>query len=545
MTRAATHARMFAASLALAACLLTAAPATGESGDTTWTLAGTGIVGDSGDGGQAREAEINQPRSIFATATGGYVWAEPWSNRVRIVGADGVITTLAGNGASGFGGDGGPATAATLRFVHAAAPTADGGYLLADTLNNRIRKVSASGVISTVAGTGSAGYTGDNGPATSARINNPRGVVALADGGFLFPDTNNHRVRKVSAVGVITTVAGTGVQGFTGDGGLATAAQLSAPFAVAPTADGGFLIIDVGNQRIRRVAPDGTISTVAGTGVAGYSGDGGPATAAQLNSPHNLVALADGGFLVADSTNERVRHVAPDGTISTLIGDGVRGYSGDGGPAAAARISVPKGVGVTASGDVLIAEEQNNRIRFIGSIVAPAGTTAPTVNGTAREGQTLTAAAGGWTGTGPVISYQWQRCQPACENIVGASAKTYVPAASDVGSTLRVGVTGSNPAGAPTAYSPETAVVAATLVPPSNTSPPTISGIPAEGQTLTVDEGTWTGTPPLAYTYQWHRCDSAGGACTDVGGATAKTYVVASADAGSTLRVTVTASNGS
>ena len=149
---------------------------------------------------------------------------------------------------------------------------------------------------------------------------------------------------------MITTVAGTGVQGFTGDGGPATAAQLSIPFGVAPTADGGFLIVDVGNGRIRKVSAGGTITTVAGNGVDGYSGDGGPATAAQLMHPHNVVALADGSFLIADASNQRVRRVAANGIITTLIGDGSVAYSGDGGPAAAAQLSVPKAVAVTSAG---------------------------------------------------------------------------------------------------------------------------------------------------------------------------------------------------
>ena len=186
------HARVRFALASAALCLALACALIGDTAlaagsDTTWTLAGTGEAVDSGDGGQAREAAINQPRSVFPTANGGYVWAEPWSNKVRIVGPDGVIDTLAGTGAAGFDGDGGSAAAAKLNFVHAAAPTPDGGYLLADELNNRIRKVSAGGVITTVAGTGAQGYAGDGGPATAAAINNPRGVVSLPDGGFLIP----------------------------------------------------------------------------------------------------------------------------------------------------------------------------------------------------------------------------------------------------------------------------------------------------------------------------------------------------------------------
>ena len=185
------------AAVALVLVVVAGAGGTVSSG-AAWTVAGNGMSGNTGDGDQATEAEIDRPRSIFATADGGFVWAQPWSNRVRKVGPDGVISTVAGTGAAGFSGDGGPATAATLNFVHSAAPTVDGGLLLADELNNRIRKISAGGVISTVAGTGGQGYSGDGGPATAAEINNPRGVVGLADGGFLIPDSNNHRVRRVS-----------------------------------------------------------------------------------------------------------------------------------------------------------------------------------------------------------------------------------------------------------------------------------------------------------------------------------------------------------
>jgi hypothetical protein len=325
------------------------------AGSTAWTLAGTGVQGDSGDGGQAREAAINQPRSVFPTQDGGYVWAEPWSNIVRKVGPDGIVLTIAGTGAAGFGGDGGQASTATLNFVHSASPTADGGYLLADTVNSRIRKISPSGVITTVAGDGIAGYGGDGGPATAASINNPRGIVALSDGSFLIPDSNNHRVRKVSPTGVITTVAGTGTQGFSGDNGPATSANLSIPFGVAPTPDGGFLIVDVGNQRIRKVSAAGIITTVAGTGTAGYSGDGGPATSAMIANPHNVVADSSGGFYIADASNERVRYVSSGGTISTPFGTGTRGYTGDGGPGSSAQQSVPKAFGITPAADLMVA----------------------------------------------------------------------------------------------------------------------------------------------------------------------------------------------
>ena len=273
-------------------------------------------------------------------------------------------------------------------------------------------------------------------------------------------------------------MAGTGIQGFAGDGGPATAAQLSIPFGVAPTADGGYLLVDVGNQRIRKVSATGTISTVAGNGVRGYGGDGGPATAATLADPHNVVARSDGSFLIADASNERVRTVAANGIIDTLIGDGTRGDTGDGGPAATARLSVPKAVALTPAGDVLIAEDLNNRIRFVGTMVSPANVNLPTVIGNAAQGQQLTATAGGWSGTGPQISYQWQRCNPGCSSISGAGSSTYTIVAPDVGATLRVTVTASNTAGSSQASSAQTATVTGSngTSPPVNMSPPSIAG---------------------------------------------------------------------
>jgi hypothetical protein len=517
--------------------------------DPIFTIAGTGTSGYAGDGGPAISAQINQPRNIAPTADGGYVFAEPFNNDARRVSADGTITTLAGTGVAGFSGDGGPATAAQLNFVHAASPTPDGGYLLADELNNRIRKVSASGTITTVAGNGDPVYGGDGGPATAAAINNPRGVASLADGGFLIPDSNNHRVRRVWPDGTITTVAGTGVQGFSGDGGPATSARLSIPFGVAPTADGGFLIVDVGNQRIRLVSSSGTITTVAGTGVGGYSGDGGPATAAQVNNPHNVWPLADGSFFFADASNSRIRLVAADGTISTEVGTGVPDFGGDGGPANAAPIAFPKAVAVDAAGNLLVADTSNNRIRFVGPATTPANLSSPGISGAPRSGQTLTASAGGWTGVPPPTkTYQWQRCDAAgtaCMDIAFANSATYVLGAPDVGSTLLVVVTATNIAGAASASSAPTSVVTEAPSPPTNTSPPTISGTAQDGATLTADPGTWSGTPPISYAYQWVRCNASGGGCQDIATLGDRSYyTLGPADVGTTLRVRIAATNG-
>ncbi len=528
----------------LAASTVGAAP---SSVPNISTIAGTGTSGNTGDGGHATEAQIDEPRSLSALAGGGFVWAEPYSNRVRLVQPDGVTRTLAGTGSAGYSGDNGPATTAQLDFAHGAARLNDSSYVIADTLNSVIRKVATNGTITTIVGNGSPGFGGDGGPAVNAQINNPRGIAAMPDGGFVFPDSNNHRVRRVWPDGTITTIAGTGVQGFSGDGGQATLAKLSIPFSAVPTASGGFLIVDVGNQRVRKVAPDGTITTVAGNGTNGYSGDGGPATSASLSDPHAVVARSDGSFLIADTSNLRVRQIATDGTITTFAGNGTLGSGGDGGPAAAASLSYPKGLDLDASGNVLIADEQGSRIRFVGTPVAPANAALPIVSGKAQASRTLSSTSGTWTGTPPAIAYQWRRCDGSggsCTNIAGATAKTYTLGAADVGSTIRTNVTATNGAGSTTAISSQTDLVAPQGVPPENTVPPTIAGSAVGGQTLTADPGTWTGTTPIAFSYQWLRCDTAGAGCSDIDGATGQSYVLTPADVGSRIRVRVTATNG-
>src|SRR5439155_902477 len=225
------------------------------------------------------------------------------------------IFTVAGTlTVSGSTGDGGPATAAKLNEPNGVAATADGGYLIADTSNHAIRQVSPTGTITTVAGTLTvSGSTGDGGPATAAKLNSPDGVATTADGGYLIADTSNHAIRQVSPTGTITTVAGTlTVPGSAGGGGPASPARRSCALGVAATADGGYLIADASNGAIRRVSPAGTITTVAGTlSMSGSTGDGGPATAAKLTNPSGVAATAEGGFLIADRSNHAVRVVDP------------------------------------------------------------------------------------------------------------------------------------------------------------------------------------------------------------------------------------------
>jgi NHL repeat len=349
----------------VAAAALAAAPAVAAPTHHIHTVAGGG-AGGLGDGGLATDAELDSPSGIAATADGGYLIADTSQNRVRKVSPQGVITTVAGDGTGGTGGDGGPATAAQLNAPVGVAATADGGFLIAEESSQRVRRVLPDGTIVTAAGTGAGGFGGDGGPATAARLDEPEGIAPTADGGFLVADTGNHRVRKVSPDGTIVTVAGTGgFGGFGGDGGAATGAQLNRPTGVAVTADGGFLIADEANQRVRRVAPDGTIATVAGTGTPGSAGDGGPATAAQLSFPTGVAATAGGGFVVSEYGGERVRRVLPNGLIVTAAGTGTAGTTGDGGPATAAQLSGPFAVAMTAGGDLLIADSASGRVRRV------------------------------------------------------------------------------------------------------------------------------------------------------------------------------------
>jgi len=329
--------------------------------------------------GPATVPGIVHPRGLAVAPGGGFVFADAFGQTVRRVRPDGRVVVVAGTGTAGFGGDGGPATKAELDQPHGVAFTSGGVLLVADALNNRIRAVAMDGTITTVAGTGARGFSGDGGPATDAKLSGPRGVSAAPGGGYLIPDTDNDRVRLVRPDGTIVTVAG-------------PAAGLDRPFAAVAAAGGAILIADTGNDLIRKVSANGTLTTVAGNGVRGFGGDGGPATAASLNSPHNLAALPDGGFLIADEGNNQVRRVWPNGTIATVAGTGTAGFSGDGGAATAAELDQPKALAVLPDlRGYLVADAANSRIRVVSvDLRLPVGLRLPTRSLRARAG---TAAA--------------------------------------------------------------------------------------------------------------------------------------------------------
>jgi hypothetical protein len=326
---------------------------------------------------------------VAALPDGSVIIADQSNNRVRKVSPSGATTTVAGIGTPGAGGDAGPATAAQLNGPTGVASTGDGGFLIADTNNRRVRRVDAGGTISTAAGNGgdcaaSTGFAcGDGGSATSALLSLPVDVEPTGDGGFLVSDLQVNVVRRVAPDGTISRVAGNyGSEAFGGDGGPATSALLSDPIGLSRAPDGGFLVADSANHRIRKFFVGGNIGTVAGNGgicSGGACGDGGAATAAQLNLPHGVVSRPDGSFYIGDSGDNRVRRVA-GGTITNAAGnpDGTAGSSGDGGPATSAQLADPRGLDQCGN-TVLVADFGNNRARWFG--VPPVGGTTPCAPG--------------------------------------------------------------------------------------------------------------------------------------------------------------------
>lgn len=433
-----------------------------------WTVAGTGVIGSTGDAGDARSAQLNQPVDVDVDGLGAVLIAELGGNRIRRIAPDGTIHTLAGTGLAGDRGDGGPAVEAELSGPQAVMADSDNAVFVSDWNNRRVRRISPDGTIETVAGSrsgrdesggpaietrlvlpldlaplpdgrlivveqgtrllralatapaaaapvkapvayvppaaslalappipadpvaevfagrGEPGFDGEGSPRLDSLFGSPRGLATDGQGRLLIADTGNHRIRRIEFDGTVRSIAGTGEPGFAGDGGPATAAQVNRPSDVVVDSAGSILIADAGNFRLRRIDREGTITTLAGGPQPGSGGDGGPARDAQLTEPSGLVLDVRGSIYIADAPSHRVRVISPGGTISTFAGDGNPGADGDGGRAIDARVGFPQRVSIGADGDVYVSQLHDGVVRrvrrdgTIGSLVPDSSASAGT-----------------------------------------------------------------------------------------------------------------------------------------------------------------------
>jgi len=327
------------------------------------TLAGNGIEGYTDSMGVLLNAEFNHPYGLVFDRKGNLFIADHVNSAIRRISTSGVISTFAGTTTFGYSGDSSQATAATMKRPTGIAIDKYGNLYIADAEDNRIRKVDTSGIIFTYAGAGLVGYSGDGGPADSALFNNPCGVATDIAGNVYVADSGNNVIRVINPSGIISTFAGTGTSGYSGDGGPATAATLAAPVGVTTGSDGSVYVAEAGNNVIRKILPDATIITFAGNGIAGDSANNIPATAAELYAPSGLALDNRGNVYISDEKNNRIRVVDTAGIITILAGNGHSGFSGDNGPATDAELFWPKGVAVDSNYNIYIADNNNNVIR--------------------------------------------------------------------------------------------------------------------------------------------------------------------------------------
>lgn len=313
--------------------------------------------------------KLDQPNGLALDGAGNLYVSDIGTHQVLKLARGGALTRIAGTGAAGYNGDGIPALQARLNAPMDLAFDAAGNLLIADTYNHRVRRIDRQGRISTVAGNGRDDYSGDGGPAVKAALNNPQGIAPASDGSLFIADTFNHVVRRVDAQGVIRTFAGTEA-GLSGDGGPAVRAQISLPVAVAVAPDGSAYVSDSGNNRVRRVTPAGIIETVAGNGPgtgtagAGFTGDGGPAAQAKLFAPADLELGPRGELFLSDTGNHRLRRIS-EGVIQTIAGTGTAGFSGDGGSPLTAAFEAPQKLALGKDGTLYVADRANHRVRRI------------------------------------------------------------------------------------------------------------------------------------------------------------------------------------
>ncbi|PIP72904.1 MAG: hypothetical protein COW89_03905 [Nitrospinae bacterium CG22_combo_CG10-13_8_21_14_all_47_10] len=330
------------------------------------TFAGTGESGFDGDGGKASEAKLKLPAGLAFDKKGNLYIADRNNHRVRKVDTSGIITTVAGNGIAGFSGDGGKAAQAMLNLPSGVAIDDDGNIYISDRSNGRVRVVNNKGIITTIAGNGEDGFKGDSGPATQAQLSKPFGLALDKKGNLYIADRGNNRVRMVNPQGIITTVAGDGGFFFMGDNGPAYRASIAGPTGVVVDDNGVLYIADRNNNRVRSVDTQGMIQTVAGTGHQDYNGDSEVARETNLYLPFGVALDAEGNLLIIDRSHYRIRRIDPRrGSVKTVAGNGVKMFAGDGGPATGANLSFPHGIVFDKDDNLLISDKGHYRIRKV------------------------------------------------------------------------------------------------------------------------------------------------------------------------------------
>jgi len=443
------------------------------------TVAGSGVIGFTGDNAGATSAELNYPRRVAVDGAGNLYIADASNNRIRKVNTSGIISTIAGNGAAGFAGDGTAATSAELNGPAGICVDASGNIYIADVSNNRIRKINTSGVISTIAGTGTPGFSGDGATATAAELYSPEDVKVDAAGNVYIADVNNQRIRKINTSGNISTIAGNGTAGFSGDGFAATAANLNTPEGVAVDTSGNIYIADYANNRVRMVNKSGIISTIAGTGTSGYNGDGIAATSAQLGSIYSVSVDSAGNVFIPDESGARIRTInSTTGIISSIAGTGLNSFGGDGGPATSAYLDGPMGLAISSSGNIYIADYVNQRVRELTqcdlTITAQPSTTAQSVC------QFGTAPALSLAVTAPCssVTYQWYSNLTNANSggtlVSGATSSSYVPSTTAAGTLYYYCIVSGT--GAPVV----TSAVSGSVTVTTDNINPVISGMPTD-----------------------------------------------------------------
>ena len=369
------------------------------------TVAGNGTSGYS-TGVAATSTGVAYPTDIVMSSAGNLYIADYGNNRIRMVNTSGILSNFAGNGSATYGTDGMPATSVGINHTAGIAMDAGGTIYFADYSNNAIRKVNTSGIIYTVAGTGSLGYSGDGGAATAAMINTPWGVAVDNSGNVYIADRFNNRIRKVNSSGVISTIAGNGTGGYTGDGGPATAAEIYGPVGLALDIYGDLYFTDWSNNRIRRINTAGIITTVAGNGIGGFSGDGMAATSTELNHPVGVCVDSAGNIYIGDYYNNRVRQVNTSGIISTITGNGMAGFTGDGGSPASAEVNTPYSIRMGNNNQIYICDGFNYRVREISmtspGLSAVSGLSSVCVGSTAILSDSV--SGGTWSSSNPLIA---------------------------------------------------------------------------------------------------------------------------------------------